>query len=47
MSGFQDEFMDPQDFRDKYEDFFELGQDELFIKLENMDTGALEKKQRS
>ena len=47
MSGFQDEFKDPQDFQDKYEDFFELGQDELFIKLENMDTGALEKKQRS
>ena len=44
MSGFQDEFMDPQDFQDTYEDFFALGQDELFIKPKNMDKGALDEK---
>ena len=46
MSGFQDEFKDPQDFEDKYGDFFELGQDELYIKLKNMKMDALEKKQK-
>ena len=43
VSGFQDEFKDPQDFQDKYDDFFELGQDFLFIKMKNMNTKALEK----
>ena len=47
VSGFQDEFKDPQDFQDKYEDFFELGQDDQYIKIKNMNLMALAKENKS
>ena len=47
MSGYQDEFKDEQDFKDKYEDFFALGQDEFYIKVKNMFASALEQSRKS
>ena len=47
MSDYKDVFKDDPELRDKYTDFFELGNDEYFIKKKNMVTKALKKENRA
>ena len=46
MTGFQGEWKDDPNFWHNYKDFFELGEDGNFIKMNKMNAKALDQKGR-